>query len=88
MFAKKQPDQLRVKLSEVERDHKISKMSLDDYTRQKVKFICSNLYLNFFSLIEITFYLIYELSLNLSSQLFNLYLINLDIYIYSYRLRF
>ena len=88
MFAKKQPDQLRVKLSEVERDHKISKMSLDDYTRQKVKFIRSNLYLNFFSLIEIAFYLIYELSLNLSSQLFNLYLINLDIYIYSYRLRF
>lgn len=38
MFAKKQPDQLREKLSQIERDQKIGKMALDLYTQQKVKF--------------------------------------------------
>lgn len=36
MFAKKQPDQLREKLSQIERDQKIGKMALDLYTQQKV----------------------------------------------------
>ncbi|KAK3875863.1 hypothetical protein Pcinc_019293 [Petrolisthes cinctipes] len=37
MFAKKQPDQLREKLSQVERDQKIGKLALDLYTQQKVE---------------------------------------------------
>ncbi|KAK4305907.1 hypothetical protein Pmani_022223 [Petrolisthes manimaculis] len=37
MFAKKQPDQLREKLSQVERDQKIGKLTLDLYTQQKVE---------------------------------------------------
>lgn len=36
MFAKKQPDQLREKLSQIERDQKIGKLSLDIYEQQKV----------------------------------------------------
>ncbi|XP_071515677.1 protein LZIC-like isoform X3 [Panulirus ornatus] len=39
MFAKKQPDQLREKLSQIERDHKISKLGLDSYTQQKVEIL-------------------------------------------------
>lgn len=38
MFAKKQPDQLREKLSQIDRDQKIGKLALDVYTQQKVKF--------------------------------------------------
>lgn len=37
MFAKKQPDQLREKLSQIERDQKIAKLSLDVYEQQKVE---------------------------------------------------
>ncbi|XP_063879720.1 protein LZIC-like [Scylla paramamosain] len=37
MFAKKQPDQLREKLSQIERDQKIGKLSLDVYEQQKVE---------------------------------------------------
>ena len=37
MFAKKQPDQLREKLSQIERDHKIAKISFESYNLQKVR---------------------------------------------------
>lgn len=37
MFAKKQPDQLREKLSQIERDQKIGKLSLDIYEQQKAE---------------------------------------------------
>lgn len=37
MFAKKQPDQLREKLSQIERDQKIGKLLLDVYEQQKVR---------------------------------------------------
>ena len=37
MFAKKQPDQLREKLSQVERDFKIGKETNESYTQQKVR---------------------------------------------------
>lgn len=36
MFAKKQPDQLREKLFQIERDQKIGKLTMDSYTQQKV----------------------------------------------------
>nr|XP_053649884.1 protein LZIC-like [Cherax quadricarinatus]XP_053649885.1 protein LZIC-like [Cherax quadricarinatus]XP_053649887.1 protein LZIC-like [Cherax quadricarinatus] len=39
MFAKKQPDQLREKLTQVERDHKIGKLALETYTQQKVEIL-------------------------------------------------
>ncbi|XP_066938217.1 protein LZIC-like isoform X2 [Macrobrachium rosenbergii] len=37
MFAKKQPDQLREKLGQIERDYKIGKESNESYTQQKVQ---------------------------------------------------
>ncbi|KAK7071259.1 hypothetical protein SK128_008991 [Halocaridina rubra] len=39
MFAKKQPDQLREKLSQIERDHKIGKETNESYTQQKVEIL-------------------------------------------------
>lgn len=39
MFAKKQPDQLREKLSQIERDQKIGKIALDSYTQQKAEIL-------------------------------------------------
>ncbi|KAI1309397.1 Protein LZIC [Halotydeus destructor] len=37
MFAKKQPDQLRIKLSQIERDAKVQKISMDSMTQQKIE---------------------------------------------------
>ncbi|XP_042231911.1 protein LZIC-like [Homarus americanus] len=39
MFAKKQPDQLREKLSQIERDQKIGKLPVEPYTQQKVEIL-------------------------------------------------
>lgn len=39
MFAKKQPDQLREKLGQIERDYKIGKESNESYTQQKVEIL-------------------------------------------------
>lgn len=39
MFAKKQPDQLREKLFQIERDQKIGKLTMDSYTQQKLEIL-------------------------------------------------
>lgn len=39
MFAKKQPDQLRQKLSEIDRDHKIGKLNGEIFSQQKVEIL-------------------------------------------------
>ncbi|XP_054164609.1 protein LZIC-like [Oppia nitens] len=39
MFAKRQPEQLRVKLAQIERDSKIAKLSQQVYTQQKVEIL-------------------------------------------------
>ena len=39
MFTRKQPDQLRLKLSQVERDHKIKLLDSGSYQQQKVEIL-------------------------------------------------
>lgn len=39
MFAKKQPDQLRLKLAQVERDHRIKLLPTASFTQQKIEIL-------------------------------------------------
>lgn len=39
MFARKQPDQLRLRLAQVERDHKIKLLSAESFLQQKVEIL-------------------------------------------------
>ena len=39
LFAKREPGQLRTRLKEIERDHKIGKLSGDSYVQMKVEIL-------------------------------------------------